>query len=150
MQHASKIPDVGTTIFSIMSGLAKEYNAINLSQGFPDFESDKILIDLVNNAMKSGYNQYAPMAGNLELRLAIAKKIETLYGAKYNPDNEITVTAGASQAIFTVINTFINKGDEVIIFKPAYDSYEPCVKLNGGKAIGIQLLGPDYSIDWNC
>ena len=148
MQHASKLPDVGTTIFSVMSKLAKEHGAINLSQGFPDFGSDKKLIDLVSKAMNSGYNQYAPMAGNLELRKAIADKIMQLYNVSYQPEDEITITAGATQAIFTIINTFVNKGDEVIIFKPAYDSYAPSIKLNGGKVISVQLLAPDFNIDW--
>ncbi|MCL4156798.1 UNVERIFIED_CONTAM: hypothetical protein GTU68_032224, partial [Idotea baltica] len=132
-----------------MSGLAKKHNAINLSQGFPDFDSDKKLIDLVSKAMNSGYNQYAPMAGNLELREAISKKIDLLYGTSYHPENEITITAGATQAIFTIINTFINKNDEVIIFRPAYDSYEPAITLNGGKTISIQLKAPDFLVDWN-
>lgn len=149
MQHSAKLPNVGTSIFPIMSGLAKQYGAINLSQGFPDFESDKKLIDLVNKAMNSGYNQYAPVAGNLELRLAIVHKIESIYNSTYHPDNEVTVTAGATQAIFTIINTFVKPDDEVIIFKPAYDSYEPSVKLNGGKVIGIQLEAPDFKIDWD-
>lgn len=148
MQHTSKLPDVGTTIFSVMSKLAKAHGAINLSQGFPDFGSDKKLIDLVSKAMNSGYNQYAPMAGNLELREAIAHKMEQLYNVSYRPDNEITITAGATQAIFTIINAFIHKGDEVIIFRPAYDSYEPSIKLNGGKVIGVQLRAPDFSVDW--
>jgi methionine aminotransferase len=149
MQHISKLPNVETTIFSIMSGLAKKHNAINLSQGFPDFGSDQKLINLVNNAMNNSYNQYAPMAGNLELREAIAKKIELLYNSSYHPENEITVTAGATQAIFTIINTFVKPNDEVIIFKPAYDSYEPSITLNGGKTIAIQLEAPSFSIDWN-
>jgi len=149
MQHTSKLPNVGTTIFSIMSGLAKNHNAINLSQGFPDFGSDKKLIDLVSKAMNSGYNQYAPMAGNFELREAIAKKMDLLYGTTYHPENEITVTAGATQAIFTIINTFIKPDDEVIIFRPAYDSYEPSITLNGGKTISVQLEAPHFSVDWN-
>ena len=149
MEHISKLPNVKTTIFSVMSGLAKKHNAINLSQGFPDFGSDQKLIDLVSKAMNSGCNQYAPMAGNLELRVAIAKKIDLLYGASYHPENEITVTAGATQAIFTIINTFIKANDEVIIFRPAYDSYEPAVILNGGKVISVQLESPDFSVDWN-
>lgn len=148
MQHTSKLPNISTTIFSVMSGLAKKHNAINLSQGFPDFSSDQKLIDLVNNAMNSGYNQYAPMAGNMELREAIAKKIDLLYGITYHPENEITVTAGATQAIFTIINTFIKPEDEVIIFRPAYDSYEPAITLNGGKTISIQLKSPGFSVDW--
>jgi methionine aminotransferase len=149
MQHISKLPNIGTTIFFIMSGLAKKHNAINLSQGFPDFGSDQKLIDLVNNAMNSGYNQYAPMAGDLELREAIAKKIDLLYGTTYHPENEITVTAGATQAIFTIINTFVKPEDEVIIFRPAYDSYEPAITLNGGKTISVQLKASDFSVNWN-
>ncbi|WP_242156134.1 methionine aminotransferase [Aestuariivivens sediminis] len=149
MQHASKLPHVGTTIFTIMSALAKAHNAINLSQGFPDFGGDPKLSDLVCKAMNSGYNQYAPMYGNLELRIAIAKKMELLYQTEYHPENEITVTAGATQAIFTIINTFVRLDDEVIIFEPAYDSYEPAVKLNGGKPITVQLEAPDFEVNWN-
>ena len=149
MQHTSKLPNVGTTIFSMMSKLSNEHDAINLSQGFPNFESDQKLIDLVNKAMNSGYNQYAPMAGNLELREAIAKKIDLLYNTSYHPETEITVTAGATQAIFTIITTFINPEDEVIIFRPAYDSYEPAITLNGGKAVSIQLEAPGFSVDWS-
>ncbi|WP_136480386.1 methionine aminotransferase [Cognatitamlana onchidii] len=148
MRHQSKLPNIGTTIFSVMSGLAKEYRAINLSQGFPDFGSDQKLIDLVNNAMNSGYNQYAPMAGSFELREAISKKIQTLYNASYHPENEITITAGATQAISTILTTFIKPNDEVIIFKPAYDSYEPGVQINGGKPISVQLQAPDFKINW--
>lgn len=149
MQHNSKLPEVGTTIFSIMSSLANKHNAINLSQGFPDFDSDQKLIDLVSKAMNSGYNQYAPMAGNLELREAIAKKMDALYNATYHPENEITVTAGATQAISTIISAFVKQKDEVIIFRPAYDSYEPGIKLNGGKVIPIQLKAPSFKVDWN-
>ncbi|AUP79895.1 methionine aminotransferase [Flavivirga eckloniae] len=148
MQHTSKLPNVGTTIFSTMSKLANDHQAINLSQGFPDFGGDQKLTDLVCKAMNSGYNQYAPMAGNLELREAIAKKINLLYDTDYHPENEITVTAGATQAIFTIITTFINPGDEVIIFRPAYDSYEPAITLNGGKTVSIQLKAPNFSVDW--
>lgn len=149
MQHISKLPNLGTTIFSIMSGLASKHNAINLSQGFPDFGSDQKLIDLVSEAMNSGYNQYAPIAGNLELRKAISKKIELLYNSSYHPENEITVTAGATQAIFTIINTFVKPNDEVIVFKPAYDSYEPAITLNGGKIVAIQLSAPDFRVHWD-
>jgi methionine aminotransferase len=148
MQHKSKLPDIGTTIFSVMSGLAKTHNAINLSQGFPDFKSDQKLINLVCNAMNSGYNQYAPMRGNMALREAISNKIANLYGSWYHPENEITITAGATQAISTIFSAFIKPNDEVIIFKPAYDSYEPGVKLNGGKVIPIQLEAPNFSVDW--
>ncbi|WP_299884185.1 methionine aminotransferase [uncultured Lacinutrix sp.] len=149
MQHISKLPNVGTTIFSVMSALANKHNAINLSQGFPNFKSDQRLIDMVSQAMSSGYNQYAPMPGNMELREAIANKMDLLYGSTYNPDNEITVTAGATQAIYTIISTFVRADDEVIIFRPAYDCYEPAITLNGGKTISIQLNAPNYAIDWN-
>ncbi|MFG6686948.1 methionine aminotransferase [Mariniflexile sp. HNIBRBA6329] len=150
MNFKSKLPNVGTTIFSVMSALATKHNAINLSQGFPDFDSDQKLIDLVNRAMNSGYNHYAPMSGNLELREAISKKIDSLYGTTYHPENEITVTAGATQAIFTIISTYIKPGDEVIIFKPAYDSYQPNVELNGGVVVPIQLQASnDFKVDWH-
>ena len=149
MKHNSKLPNVGTTIFTVMSALANQQNAINLSQGFPNFKSDQKLIDLVNSAMNSGYNQYAPMAGNLKLRVAIANKFDNLYGTTYNPDSEITVTAGATQAIYTIISAFIRQNDEVIIFRPAYDCYEPAIELNGGKTISVQLKAPNYSVDWN-
>ena len=123
MKHQSKLPNVGTTIFSVMSALANKHNAINLSQGFPNFNSDQKLIDLVSQAMNSGYNQYAPMPGNLELREAIATKMDMLYKSSYNPKSEITITAGATQAIYTIISAFIRQNDEVIIFRLAYDCY---------------------------
>ena len=149
MQHSSKLPNVETTIFSVMSALASKHQAVNLSQGFPDFKSDQKLIDLVTKAMNSGYNHYAPMLGNLELREAIARKINLLYNTSYHPENEITVTAGATQAIFTIITTFIKPNDEVIIFKPAYDSYQPNVELNGGKVVSIQLQASNhFKVDW--
>ena len=149
MHHPSKLPKVGTTIFTVMSALAQQHGAINLSQGFPNFESDPKLIDLVSQAMQQGYNQYAPMAGNLELRLAIAHKYQLLYNSNYNPEQEITVTAGATQAIFTIISAFVRPKEEVIIFTPAYDCYQPAVELNGGITIEIPLHAPDYRIDWN-
>lgn len=145
----SKLPDVSTSIFSIMSKLAQEQNAINLSQGFPGFESDKTLIDLVTKAMNEGHNQYAPMAGIYALRESVCKKINGLYKSNYNPETDITITAGATQAIFTIISTFISKGDEVVLFSPAYDCYEPAIVLQGGKPITIQLKPPHFSIDWN-
>lgn len=144
----SKLPNVGTTIFTVMSKLAADNNAINLSQGFPDFNCDKTLIDLVNKHMLAGSNQYAPMAGLMSLREAIAIKTEELYSAKYDPETEITVTSGATQAIFTAISAIIREGDEVIIFEPAYDCYQPAIELNGGKTIYLQLKAPTYSIDW--
>lgn len=146
---SSKLPRVGTTIFSTMSKLAMEHNAINLSQGFPDFECPQALVTAVNTAMKEGNNQYAPMPGVMRLREMIAEKTEELYGAKYNPETEITVTAGATQAIYTAIAATIREGDEVIIFEPAYDCYEPAIELNGGKTIYLQLQAPDYTINWN-
>ncbi len=148
MQFTSKLPDLPTTIFTIMSRLAHEHKAINLSQGFPNFDPDPKLIDLVSDAMKSGYNQYAPMAGAYTLREAIAQKIHSLYGHDYNPEHEITVTAGATQAIFTIITTFIKKDDEVIVLKPAYDCYEPAIEANGGISVFVQLEGRDFKINW--
>ena len=148
MNYKSKLPNVGTTIFTVMSALANENDAINLSQGFPNYPSSQRLNDLVTKAMNNGYNQYAPMAGNLELRLAISNKYELLYKSTYHPEKEITVTAGATQAIYTIISAFIRPNDEVIIFKPAYDCYEPAVEINGGKTIAIQLSAPNYKVDW--
>ncbi|RXJ52190.1 methionine aminotransferase [Gelidibacter gilvus] len=149
MHHNSKLPHVGTTIFTVMSSLAQKHKALNLSQGFPNFKSDQKLIDLVTNAMNSGFNQYAPMAGHLELRVAITNKLEQLYNTSYHPDSEITVTAGATQAIFTIISAFIKPEDEVLIFRPAYDCYEPAIALNGGKTISVQLEAPHYQVDWS-
>ncbi len=149
MNYSSKLPTVATSIFSIMSALAKQEQAINLSQGFPNFKSDTKLINLVTKAMHSGYNQYAPMPGNSDLCAILSKKFETLYASSYHPETEITITAGATQAIFTIISTFINKEDEVLLFKPAYDCYEPAITLHGGKAIGIQLEAPNYRVNWN-
>lgn len=149
MQHISKLPSVGTTIFTVMGALASEHNAINLSQGFPNFEPDQQLLDLAKNAMNSGRNQYAPMPGILELRQAISDKFSILYNSSYHPENEITVTAGATQAIYTIISTFIRQDDEVILFCPAYDCYAPAIEVNGGKVLPIQLRGPSYKVDWN-
>jgi len=146
---ASKLPKTPTSIFTTMSALAKEENAINLSQGFPDFSVATDLTDLVSSAMKEGFNQYAPMPGIIELRENIAQKIEFLYGTKYHPETEITITAGATQAIFTIISAFIHPDDEVIIFAPAFDCYEPAIKLNGGKTVEIELLAPNFKIDWD-
>jgi len=144
----SKLPTVGTTIFSVMSKLAADHQAINLSQGFPDYAADEKLTSAISQAMKDGFNQYAPMPGLLALRALIAEKIETFYGAKYHPETEVTVTAGGTQAIFTAINTFITSGDEVIIFEPAYDCYAPTIKLLGGLVKPFELQAPDYKIDW--
>jgi methionine aminotransferase len=144
----SKLPNTGTTIFTVMSALAREHKAINLSQGFPDFEPHPQLVEEVNKAMRSSHNQYAPMAGNLLLRERIAEKTEALYKAKVNPETEVTVTAGATQAIFTAIMSVIRENDEVILFAPAYDSYAPAIELAGGKAIFYDLEAPDYKVDW--
>lgn len=145
----SKLPNVGTSIFTIMSKMAEEYNAINLSQGFPDFEVSAELIELINKHMKAGKNQYAPMPGIMPLREIIADKTNRLYSLKYNPETEITVTAGATQAIFTAITALIREDDEVVIFEPSYDCYVPAIELNGGRPIYIQLKQPEYKIDWN-
>jgi methionine aminotransferase len=144
----SKLPKVGTTIFTVMSKLAAEHKAINLSQGFPDFNCSEELTELVSKYMKAGHNQYAPMPGLLSLREMLAHKTEELYKAKYDPETEITITAGATQAIFTAITAIVREGDEVIIFEPAYDCYQPAVELNGGKTIYLQLKSPGYFIDW--
>ncbi|TFF37335.1 methionine aminotransferase [Mucilaginibacter psychrotolerans] len=145
----SKLPQTGTTIFTVMSALAAELGAINLSQGFPDYDCAPELVELVSKAMKSGHNQYAPMPGLMTLREQIAIKTEKLYGAVYNPDTEITVTAGATQAIFTAISAAIHPNDEVIIFEPAYDCYAPAIKLMGGVVKSLELNPPDYRIAWD-
>lgn len=145
---SSKLPKSGTSIFSVMSALANEQNALNLSQGFPSFDCNKHLKELVNKYIQDKKNQYAPMPGILALREAIAKKTEELYSTKYNPETEITVTAGATQAIYTAISALINEGDEVIVFEPAYDCYVPAIELNGGKAVYAQLKFPNYKVDW--
>jgi methionine aminotransferase len=149
MQVPSKIPLGDTTIFTKMSALAREHNAINLGQGFPDFDCAPALLQKLNQYSKAGKNQYAPMAGLLELRTAIASKIDHMYGVDVDPDREICVTAGATQALFTAIQAFVGQGDEVIIFEPAYDSYLPSIQLAGGTVISYPLEGPDFSIDWN-
>ncbi len=145
----SKLPEAPTSIFAVMSHLAQKEKAINLSQGYPDFPTSPELIELVSKAMREGFNQYAPMPGILPLREVIAEKIESLYGTAYHPESEITVTAGATQAIFTIITAMVQEGDEVIIFAPAYDCYEPSIRLNGGKAIEIELRPPSYGIPWD-
>lgn len=145
----SKLPKVGTTIFSVMSQLAAKNNAINLSQGFPDFDSSEELTSLVSAAMKKGLNQYAPMPGVMALREQISIKTENLYGTKYHPNTEVTVTAGATQAIYTAIAATVREGDEVIIFTPAYDCYQPAIELNGGRTVFVQMHAPDYSVNWN-
>lgn len=149
MRIRSKLPHAGTTIFTIMSGLAAETGAINLSQGFPGFPVSPELIGLVHEAMKQGHNQYAPMPGIRPLRERIADKMQSLYGAAYDPDTEITVTAGGTQALFTAIQALIHPGDEVIVLEPAYDSYIPSILLAGGKPVPVALLPPGFRPDWN-
>ncbi len=144
----SKLPNVGTTIFTIMGKLAADNNAINLSQGFPDFSCNEELIGLVNKYMMTGHNQYAPMEGLMSLRKILAEKTEDIYSAKYDPESEITITSGATQAIFTAITAIVRENDEVIIFEPAYDCYQPAIELNGGKTMYVSLKAPNYSIDW--
>ncbi len=148
MLISSKLPNIGTTIFSVMSALANECGAINLSQGFPNFDCSDRLKDLVEKYMRMGYNQYAPMPGVPALRQRIAEKIKTLYGVQVDPDNEITITAGATQAIFCAISTFVRPGDEVILIEPAYDCYRPAIEVNGGLPITYELSPPDYRISW--
>ena len=148
MHIQSKLPEVGTTIFTVMSQLAVQHQAINLSQGFPDYECSPELIKLVDHYMRSGYNQYAPMAGLLSLRERIAEKQEKLHHVIYNPDTEITITAGGTQALFASIACVIRPDDEVIIFEPAYDAYGPTVTLFGGRIRSVELSAPNYSIDW--
>jgi len=149
MNYTSKLPNVGTNIFSVMSKMAHEHNAINLAQGFPGFSSDPYLQELVTKAMQDGYNQYAPMPGVFSLRKRITNKLNSLYNSDYHPETDITITVGATQAIFTIVSTFVKPGDEVIILKPAYDCYEPAIELQGGKVVPIQLNAPDYKVDWN-
>ena len=145
----SRLPWVGTTIFSVMSRLAAEHGAINLSQGFPDFSAPQALFDLVAKHMRAGANQYALMAGAAPLREAIAEKVAALYGLDYDVEQEITVTAGATQAIFTAVAALVRPGDEVIVFEPVYDSYVPSIELNGGSAVPCRLTFPDYRPDWD-
>ena len=148
MKIVSKLPHVGTTIFSVMSALANKHNAVNLSQGFPNFDCPEALKDRVNFHMQNQKNQYAPMPGIPVLREKLATKMEYLYQNKINPDSEITITAGATQAIFTAINTFVKSGDEVITLEPAYDCYIPAIELVGGGSIPYELSAPDFRIDW--
>ncbi len=145
----SRLPDVGTTIFTVMSRLAQACGAINLSQGFPDFSPDPALAAAVSEAIAAGHNQYPPMAGLPALREAIAHKLEGEYGARYEPESEITVTAGATQALFTAITALVQPGDEVIVFEPAYDAYGPAVRLQGAQLRAIPLRAPNWRPDWD-
>jgi methionine transaminase len=146
---SSKLPNVGTTIFTVMSSLAAECNAINLGQGYPDFPMNEELVALVNEAMRSGWNQYTHMAGYLPLREAIAEKVAYLYNTTVDPDTQITVTPGGTYGLYTAMTTVLNPGDEVIVFEPAYDSYIPTIESNKAIAIRIPLTFPSYSIDWD-
>jgi methionine aminotransferase len=145
----SKLPSVGTTIFTVMSKLAADTGAINLSQGFPDFDCDPALVDAVARHMKEGRNQYAPMQGVPALRQAIGAKFQSLYGAVYDPDSEITVTSGGTEAIFDAVAAVVHPGDEVIVFEPCYDSYVPAIEVSGGRAVVVSLRYPDYAVPWD-
>lgn len=143
----SKLPQTGTSIFTKMSALAHEVGAINLSQGFPDFQPDEKLLDLVTHHLKAGHNQYAPMAGVLSLRQEIAQLVADRYDAQVDPESEITVTSGATEAIYAAITATVKEGDEVIVIEPAYDAYLPAIRLNGGQPVGLSLDFPDYKLD---
>ncbi|HEY2276228.1 MAG TPA: methionine aminotransferase [Steroidobacteraceae bacterium] len=145
----SKLPEVGTTIFTVMSRRARELGALNLGQGFPDYDIDARLIELVGAAMQAGHNQYAPMEGLPELRQRIAAKLRACYGLDTDPESEITVTLGATEAIYSAIQAAIGPGDEAIAFDPAYDSYEPAVRLAGGRCVRLPLAPPDFRYDWD-
>ena len=145
----SKLPSTGVSIFAGMSRLAEEHDAINLSQGFPDFDCAPQLVEAVARYMREGYNQYAPMPGVLVLREALAHKIELLYGRRYDPVTEITITTGATEALYSTLTALVRRGDEVVLFQPAYDSYAPAVQLSGGVPRFVTLRRPDYRIDWD-
>ncbi len=145
----SKLPGAGVSIFAVMTRLANEHGAINLSQGFPDFDCDPALPDTVARYMREGHNQYAPMPGVLALREALAMKIERLYGRRYDPATEITVTTGATEALFSTLTALVHPGDEVLLFEPCYDSYVPVIELSGGTPVFATLRFPDYRIDWD-
>jgi methionine aminotransferase len=148
-QPISKLPDVQTTIFTVMSELARQEGALNLSQGFPDFDGPRYLLDRVQHHLRHAQNQYAPMTGVPALRAAIAAKVRDLYGCTVDPDREVTVTSGATEALFCAIAAIVDRGDEVIVFDPAYDSYEPVVRLQGGRCRRIPLHPPAYRVDWD-
>ena len=153
----SRLPDVGTTVFTVMSALAAKHQAINLGQGFPDFPCDRELISQVNKAMLADHNQYPPMIGVADLRQGVSQKISTLYGHGYDPDTEITITAGGTQGIMTAILSCVSPGDEVVIIEPAYDSYRPSIELAGGKTVAVSLTAnrddqgivSSYTIPWD-
>lgn len=144
----SKLPDVGTTIFTVMSGLANQHNAINLGQGFPDYNMSEELMKKVDEVMHKGWNQYVPMQGFMPLRESIAEKVEFLYGTKVDPDTQITITPGGTYAIYTALTSVLQPSDEVIVFQPGYDSYIPNVEINSAKAVLVDLKFPEYKVDW--
>ncbi len=145
----SKLPDVGTTIFTVMSALAAECGALNLSQGFPDFPVPAGLLDRVIHHLRAGHNQYAPMAGLPALRVQVALKVESLYGRRTDPDTEVTITSGATAALYTAIQAVVGPGDEVLCFDPAYDCYDPAVRLAGGRPVHLALRAPGFTVDWD-
>ncbi len=149
MKFESKLKDTGTSIFAVMTALANQHGAINLSQGFPDFTVDPQLIDNVVYFMRAGFNQYPPMTGVTPLRESISRLSKEFYGREYNIDTEITVTSGATEALFAAISSTVDTGDEVIVFEPAYDSYVPSILLNKGIPVYVPLVSPDFKIDWN-
>jgi aspartate/methionine/tyrosine aminotransferase len=149
LQARSKLPDVGTTIFTVIGQLAAEHNALNLSQGAPNFSPDEALVDGVTKAMRAGHNQYAPMAGIGALRAALSAKVETLYGVHYDPSTEVTVIASASEGLYSTISALVHPGDEVIYFEPSFDSYAPIVRLQGAKPIAIKLSSNDFRVNWD-
>ncbi|STQ45667.1 Methionine aminotransferase [Ewingella americana] len=145
----SKLPDVGTTIFTVIGQLSAEHNALNLSQGAPNFSCQPSLIDAVTKAMRDGHNQYAPMSGVAALRHALSAKVEALYGCHYDANEEVTVTASASEGLYSAISALVHPGDEVIYFEPSFDSYAPIVRLQGATPVAISLSLEDFSIDWD-
>lgn len=149
VQQRSKLPDVGTTIFSVIGQLSAQHNAINLSQGAPNFPCDPLLVEGVTRAMQQGHNQYAPMTGLGALREVLAEKVHTLYGQQYDAGSEVLITASASEALYSAIAGLVHAGDEVIFFEPAFDSYAPIVRLQGAKAIGLKLQVPEFAINWD-
>jgi len=146
---ASKLPDIGTSIFAVMTRLANEHGAINLSQGFPDFDCDPALVEAVARAMRDGHNQYAPMPGVLALREAIASKVAACYGAAVDPVTEVVVTSGATAGLYATLTALVRPGDEVLLFEPCYDSYVPVIRLSGGTPVFVSLRYPDYRVDWD-
>ena len=149
VQVSSKLPNVGVSIFSVMTKLANEHQAINLSQGFPDFDCDPALVEAAAKAMRDGHNQYAPMPGVMALREGIAAKVEQIYGARYDAATEVLVTSGATAGLYATLTAFVQPGDEVVLFEPCYDSYVPVIRLSGGTPVFVSLRYPDYTVDWD-